>query len=253
MSIPPVIEMDNAGVRRGATGPLALGGVNWRVVAGDFWVVAGSHGGGKSVLLETIAGMLPCAQGELRVFGESLGLDRHRLAALRHRLGLVFEGGGRVFSQLTVGENIALPVGYHTDCPAAEALEQTAPIRAALALDRLAAAPAGRIGRAWAQRVALGRALALAPEVLLLDNPLAGMDPSHVRWWRTFLGELATGHPVLGGRPVTLIATTDDLRPWLQVGRQFALTHERRWQLLGGRAEVAASADASLRDWLKED
>ncbi|MEN9675427.1 MAG: hypothetical protein RIS76_1323 [Verrucomicrobiota bacterium] len=235
MNALPVIELVGAGISAEVGAEPLLRGVSWTVFAGDFWVITGSHGSGKSVLLETLAGIRPCAAGNLRWFGQPFqvtGSEDSGQSALRRRLGLVFEGGGRVFSQLSVAENIALPVSYHDGCSMGEALYRTAPLRSALDLDRLAAAPAGRVGRGWMQRVALGRALALQPEVLLLDNPVAGLDPSHLRWWQEFLVALAAGHPVTHGRPVTLVLTADDARPWDGIGRQFAETRDRAWQVL---------------------
>lgn len=235
MSAVPVIELVRASICRDpGTEPL-LRDVSWQVLPGEFWVVTGAHGSGKSLLLETMAGIRPCGGGQVRWFGESVNVssaEDSARAALRRRLGLVFEGGGRVFSQLSVAENIALPLSYHTGCPLEESLELTAVIRSALDLDRLAAAPAGRVGRAWMQRIALGRALSLQPEVLLLDNPVAGMDPSHVRWWREFLPLLSQGHPAVGSRPVTLVVTADDSMPWVRIARQFAEVHAREWRVL---------------------
>ena len=66
----------------------------------------------------------------------------------------------------------------------------------------------------WRQRAALARALMLKPEVLLLDNPLAGLGARHRQWWLRFLDQLWRGHDWCGGRPMTLVVTTDDLRPW---------------------------------------
>ncbi|MBN8249528.1 MAG: hypothetical protein J0L84_19065, partial [Verrucomicrobia bacterium] len=126
-------------------------------------------------------------------------------------------------------ETIALPVSYHGGCRMDAAVERTADLRTALDLDRIAGAPAGRIGRAWMQRVALGRALALMPEVLLLDNPLAGLDPGHVAWWRSFLDRLSDGHASGGGRPMTLVVSADDVRPWHGARRRFGEVRDRRW------------------------
>lgn len=246
----PVIELLHAGIAREPGAEPLLSDVSWHVLAGDFWVVTGSHGTGKSALLETMAGLRPCDGGELRWFGEpvalSLAKDSGR-TALRQRVGLVFEGGGRVFSQLSVAENLALPVSYHTGCSLEEALDRTAALRTTLELDRLAAAPAGRVGRAWMQRVALGRALALAPEVLLLDNPVAGLDPSQVRWWQAFLTALSAGNAVTGGKSTTLIVTADDARPWADIGRQFAEVRARSWKVVDGSADPGLSRPAVIQ------
>jgi len=232
MSAVPAIELREADIAKDpATTPI-LSGVSWKVRVGEFWVLTGAHGSGKSILLETMAGVRPCASGDLCWFGfpvTTRSLSSSEGAALRRRIGLVFEGGGRVFGELTVAGNLALPLSYHEGIAMEEAVKRTAPLRTALTLDRIADLPAGRIGRAWMQRVALGRALALGPEVLLLDNPVGGLDPRNAGWWRTFLQALSKGHPAAGGRPITLVLSSDDARLWDGAGCQFGEVRDRRW------------------------
>lgn len=245
MSADPVIELVHAGICRDAASGPQLRDVSWRVASGEFWVVAGSHGCGKSLLLETMAGIRPCGGGELKWFGQSVNLgdsEEQGRATLRRRIGLTFDGGGRVFTQMTVAENLALPVSYHEACTMEEALERTGPLLSALELDRLAEVPAGRVGRGWMQRVALGRALSLRPEVLLLDSPVAGLDPNHFRWWLEFLAALSAGHPAVGSRPLTLVVTTDDAGPWSGIGRQFAEIGDGTWQPVPGPSDLGPAS-----------
>jgi ABC-type transporter Mla maintaining outer membrane lipid asymmetry ATPase subunit MlaF len=79
------------------------------------------------------------------------------------------------------------------------------------------------------QRAGLARALALQPEVLFLDSPLTGLDPPDARWWLNLLGRLAGGHPIMGGRLMTLVVSGDDLRPWQGRARQFAALRDRQF------------------------
>lgn len=227
--------------------------IHWTVEPGDWWVIAGSHGSGKSALLQTLAGLIPLGAGELTVFGESITATSRRAGGWHREVALVFEGGGRLLRDLTVIENIALPLGYHRNLSPVEAVEAVIPLVQALELDRLAEASAGRIGRAWSQRVALGRALAVGPELLLLDNPLAGMDRYHLSWWRQFLARLAQGHPILGSRPLTLVVTADDPRPWVEPHRKAALIDDGRWRLVGTLGTAQAEHSATFTDWLQPD
>lgn len=229
---------------------IVLENVNWSVGPGNYWVITGLHGSGKSDLMATLAGLLPLIAGEYRLFGESFGpaLDLERSAA-RHRLGIVF-GGGRLIHDLTLAENIALPLRYHENLGIEEAAERIQRLLRLMGLDSLAAALPGGIGRNWQQRAGLARALALKPELLLLDNPLTALDPRDARWWLEFLHELSMGHDVLDGRALTLIVAADDLRPWLEQARQFAILKERRLIVLGNREQLAQHRETLLRELL---
>lgn len=249
-----VIELEGATIAnpRNAELPL-LEPVDWRVGAGECWVVAGLQGSGKTTLLETVAGLHQLARGTLRLLGEPVPLGSgEALAVLRRRVGIVFEGSGRLFPSLTVLENVMLPLRYHHDLSLAQAAAELAPLVAALHVERLSNFLPAKLTRAWSRRVALARALALRPEVLLLDNPLEGLDATHLRWWRGFLEELRAGHPWFGGRPVTLLIATDELRPLLHVGQWFALAGEGRWRILGDRAAVLADPEPAVRELLGE-
>jgi len=98
----------------------------------------------------------------------------------------------------------------------------------------------GTLGRQWQKRTALARALILKPEVLLVDDPLAGLDLRHTNWWLKLLDHLSGGHPLLQGRGLTLVVSTSDLRPWKGRARQFAVLKERRFVVLGDWTGVEA-------------
>jgi ABC-type transporter Mla maintaining outer membrane lipid asymmetry ATPase subunit MlaF len=226
---------------------LTLGGVSWTVKAGDFWVIGGLQGSGKSDLLSAAAGLSRLARGSLRLFGREITPDyTDECLAERLRLGLVFGDGGRLFSHLTARENVALPLSYHRTGEPAQAEARVEALLEAVAIKAYASHLPSALNPSWRQRVALARALALEPEVLLLDNPVAGLDPQHTRWWLQMLGRLSAGHPLLGARPMTLVVAVDDLRPWRQVGRQFALLDGARLAVLEGPAALEPSASAPL-------
>lgn len=253
MSPDPILDLSNLSVARPDDPTPALEHVQWQVHAGEWWVVAGSHGSGKSLFLQTLAGLIPPAAGEIVIFGERLSAGERRASGWHRRVGLVFEGGGRLLRSLSVAENIALPLAYHRNCPLDVALESVLPIVEALELERLADAPAGRIGRSWAQRAALARALALGPDLLLLDDPLAGMDPYHFQWWQRFLPQLVRGHPVRGGRSMTLVVTADSFPRWLAPGRQFASIQDRHWTVRGDDEQVRTESPTERKEWLPSD
>ena len=220
--------------------------VNWTVAPGDFWVLAGLQGAGKTDFLMMTAGLLPPRAGDYRLFGEPMPIfEEHRLAA-RLRLGLVFDGG-QLLNHLTVFENVALPLRYHRN-PTREEVERD--VRAMLeAMELLpwAGRTPGAMPRSWRKRAGLARALMLRPEVLLVDSALGGADLRHANWWLNFLAELARGHALLGGQPVTLVATAEDFRPWQSRAKQFAVLAEQRLTVLGGWPEVERSRHPAVR------
>ncbi len=249
---PPLIELVDADIASAQNPDTALvERVNWQLRPGDYWAVGGLNWAGKSDWLTTVAGLQRPATGRHLLFGEeTTSLTQPDLVASRLRVGLVFENGGRLFAQMTVEENIALPLRYHHNCPAEETRSAVAAVLELMGLNDLARLATGQLNRSWRQRVALARALVLQPEVLLLDNPLAGLDPRETRWWLDTLDTLNSGQAGLGRRSLALVATADDLRPWRARARRFALLQERRWLDLGGRDELAASGAPALQEFM---
>lgn len=252
VSAPPLIELVDATVASALEPEVALvEGINWRLLPGEYWAVGGLDWAGKSDWLTTVAGLQRPAAGGHCLFGaDSAHLTQDELVEARRRMGLVFENGGRLFTHMTVAENIALPVRYHRNCLPAETGEAVDAMLEFAGLKEFTHQLAGQLNRSWRQRVALARALVLRPEVLLLDNPLAGLDPRQTRWWLDTLAALNAGHPWLAGRPLTLVVTTDDLRPWRDRARQFALLQRRRWVPLGGRTDLSESSETVILDFL---
>lgn len=250
-----VIQMVEGAVGTfGATGSPSVEGINWSISAGDYWVVGGLPGSGKTDLLATMAGLYRPIRGTLRLFGSDIAeLAEEDFLAARMRIGLVFENGGRMFNHLTVADNVALPLRYHHNGPLAETDGRVNKILEATGLIDLAAHTPGQIKHACRQRVGLARALSVHPEVLLLDNPLAGLGQQETRWWREFLARLAAGHDLMEGRPATLVVACHDLRPWADQGEQFALLKQKRWLPVGGRAKLTCSDEPLLRELLAAD
>src|SRR6266516_4891673 len=229
---------------------VVLEGVNWTVGVGDFWAVAGLLRSGKSDLMALASGLTRPARGIYRMFGEQLfaGFEHQRLT-LRLRVGLVFDGG-HLLHHLTLAENIALPLLYHLGERPPEVEARLGGLVELTGLEPWADRYPAEVTRNWQQRIGLARALALRPEALLLDSPLTGLDPRDTLWWLETLDALAAGHSILGGRPLTVVVTGDDLRPWLKRARQFAVLKDHQFIALGGRSELGRHPEPLLQDLL---
>jgi ABC-type transporter Mla maintaining outer membrane lipid asymmetry ATPase subunit MlaF len=229
----PVLEAVSVDVSSAWNHHLQITGVDWKVLPGDLWVIGGRPGSGKTDFLLTAAGLRRPAAGSLRLLGCEAGrLSEADLLQQRTRIGFVFKGGGRMFNELTVAENVALALCYHRNWSAEQAWADT---RAALditGLGGMAEERAQRLGANCQQRVGLARALALKPEVLFVDEPAAGLETSHGQWWRDFLTQLSAGSPFMNGRKVTVIAATNDFAPWLAEGWRYAMIKDHRWHVL---------------------
>jgi len=247
---PPAIAM--SGVGAGANrdpGVTVAADVRWTVNLGEFWVVAGQQHSGKTDFLMMVGGLTAPTAGEYRFLGEPMPIFEETRLSERLKLGFVFDGG-QLLGHLTVAENIALPLRYHFDLGSEELQSR---VRALLDFTELrpwANSTPGTVGRSWQQRAGLARALALGPEVLLLDSPLTGLDARHAHWWLNGLDQLSRGHGVGHGKPMTLVATADDLRPWRGHAKHFACLADQRLLVLGDWLAVENCREQAVCDLL---
>jgi ABC-type transporter Mla maintaining outer membrane lipid asymmetry ATPase subunit MlaF len=247
---PAVLEMLGASiVALRDTSVTLVEDVNWSVLPGEFWVVAGQQRSGKSDLLFHAAGLMSPVRGVCRVFGTDTREFEESQLGDRLRVGMVF-ADGKLFGRLTVAENVALPLRYHRDLTDAEAARAVEVLLDLLELSPFARLYPGNLSANWRLRAALARALVLKPELLLLDNPQAGLGARHWQWLRDFLGQLWRGHEFFGGAPMSVVVATDNLRPWQHPGRKFAVLHEGTFAALGGWEGEAFSRHAAVKDLL---
>lgn len=206
-----------------------LRGVNWRVTAGERWLVVGPQGCGRSSLVGVAAGLLRPPHGIQRLFGADLArLAEAELSFRRRRVGVVFGGGGRLFQHLTVAENVALPLAYHVGgLGEAELGERVGAMLASLGLEAWGGRRPMELSRRQAQRVALARALILGPEVLLLDDPWSGLPRSEPEWWRDQIQRIQES-----GSVRTWVVVAADAGPWEGWADRFAQMEVRRWQVV---------------------
>ncbi|GIX50710.1 MAG: hypothetical protein KatS3mg132_904 [Limisphaera sp.] len=214
-----LLEMESVAVASlHAPGPIRIRDVNWRLVEGEFWIIAGPHGSGRTDFLLTAAGLLPPAAGTVRWFGQPPPQTEGGRMNLRRKIGFVFEHG-HLFSDLTLAENLALPLEYHGLDRESPVAPRVAAMLEATELTPWAATRPGFLPPAWQRRVLLARALMLQPRLLFLDCPLRGLDRRHTEWWRRALLNLHAG--TFPGMPhaVTLAFTAEEPPSWPVPGR----------------------------------
>lgn len=251
MSKEALIELSDADVVQENGFAVLLRAVNWRVAAGNFWVVSGGPSSGKTSLLATAAGLNRLGGGTLRIFGRDVAeATEEEQVEWRRRIGFVFENGGRLLHHLTVAGNLALPLEYHLELEEQVVRKKVEEMLERAGLSAYAHATPSRLSLRAQQRVSLMRALAVPTQVLFLDDVLSGLSAHEERWWLDALRELHTHYATPDGQPLTIVASSHDFRHWLDVASHFALIQSDQLRVLGGREELAASNEPSIREFV---
>lgn len=167
------------GLQHRYAGRAVLAGIDLAVEAGTFGIIAGANGAGKTTLLRVLAGLVRPSRGEVRLEGSSLRGN----PGLRSRLGMVGHQS-QLYGQLTVRENLQLAAALFA-LPGRVVDESVS----RLGLERVERTEARRLSRGTAQRVAIARALQHQPALLLLDEPMTGLDVEAADRVRALLSE----------------------------------------------------------------
>ncbi len=198
-------------------------GLNLRVEQGEMVALVGGSGSGKTTLLRHIIGLTRPSAGTVALFGEPLfdgGLKAQR--ARRRRFGVLFQQGA-LFSALNVAQNIGFPLRELGVASEAEISELVALKMHMVGLEpEHALLMPAELSGGMVKRVALARALALEPELLLLDEPTAGLDPERSS---AFVALIRTLHATLG---LTVVLVTHDIDTLAALSSKVAVLAERR-------------------------
>jgi ABC-type Fe3+/spermidine/putrescine transport system ATPase subunit len=215
-----MIELTNI---RCAFGDFALRDISLRIARGEYWVILGPSGCGKSVLLQTIAGFFAPTRGKIMVDGR----DVTATAPERRKMGLVFQQAA-LFPHKSVRENIAYGLRARK-VAGAEVDRAVDDLVQRLGLKAILARPVATLSGGEAQRVAVARALAIKPDLLLLDEPMSALDHNTRLELQV---ELAGVHKELG---LTTLHVTHSREEAAALGDHVAI-------MLGGRIVQRGSA-----------
>ncbi|HUS90979.1 MAG TPA: ABC transporter ATP-binding protein [Phycisphaerae bacterium] len=199
---------------------VVLDGVDLSIRAGETTVVIGPSGCGKSVLLKHIVGLLRPDRGKV-FFREHLvsGMSERQLVPVRRRIGFLFQGGA-LFDSMTVEQNLCFPLTEHAVGTEAERKARCREVLALVGLDGLQGRMPAELSGGQRKRVALARAIALRPEVILYDEPTTGLDPVRADLINELILRLQAG---LG---TTAVVVTHDMASARKVGDRIVMLHE---------------------------
>lgn len=175
METPPPVEVCDLKMSYGPH--VVMEHLNFRINAGEIFIIMGGSGCGKSTLLRHLIGLQTPAAGEIRLFGNSLTASTppEREALLR-RFGVMYQGGA-LWSSMTLLENVTLPLEEYTDLTSRERIELARYKLALVGLYGFENYYPSEISGGMAKRASIARAIALDPEILFFDEPGAGLDP----------------------------------------------------------------------------
>jgi phospholipid/cholesterol/gamma-HCH transport system ATP-binding protein len=223
-----------------------LTALNMQVRKGETLLVLGESGMGKSTILKLVLRLLLPDKGDIWLFGQEITpLSFTDVLELRRRVGMVFQNAA-LFDSLTVYENVAYPLRENTDMDEGQ-IEHT--VREKLEFvdlepDQVVDQLPGELSGGMRKRVGLARAIATDPEVVLYDEPTAGLDPLAVETIAELIKKLQQE------KGVTSILVTHDLRAGFRVASRVNLLREGRVLFDGVPEEMLATEDKYIRKFL---
>jgi phospholipid/cholesterol/gamma-HCH transport system ATP-binding protein len=221
-----------------------LTGIDMTIPRGKVVAIMGGSGCGKTTLLRLIGGQLRPLRGKVIVAGQSVPqLDRDGLYALRRKIGMLFQFGA-LFTDMTVFENVAFPLRELTDVPEDLLHDLVLMKLNAVGLRGAARLKPAELSGGMARRVALARAIALDPMLVLYDEPFAGLDPISLG----VVGQLIRKmNDALG---ITSVVVTHDIYESLKIVDYIYFVSEGRIVAKGTPEEVRQSQDPFVRQFV---
>jgi len=250
MAIVPQLATSNGAMiavrdlRKAIGGEEILRGVQLEVAVGETLVIIGRSGGGKSVLLKHLIGLMQPDAGEIWVSGKNItGMSERQLTAIRQKVGILFQSGA-LFDSMTVEENIAFPLreAGMRDVKAMRA--RVNEVLEVVELEGENAKMPESLSGGMRKRVGLARAIIRQPSCVLYDEPTSGLDPVVSDSINRLIRRLQERFQM------TSIVVTHDMKSAVHVGDRIAYLHEGRIYFHGTPAELKQCDDPIIQDFL---
>jgi phospholipid/cholesterol/gamma-HCH transport system ATP-binding protein len=223
---------------------LILSGLRMSFPRGKVVAVMGGSGSGKTTILRLIGGQVSARHGEICIEGEVLNpRDPAQVYRLRRKMGVLFQHGA-LFTDLSVFENVAFPLREHTDLQESMIRDLVLMKLQAVGLRNAAALMPAEISGGMARRVALARAVALDPQLIMYDEPFAGLDPISMGMTAKLIREL---NDALGS---TSILVSHDVHESFQIADYVYFLSQGKIVAEGTPVDMMASDDPYVRQFV---
>ncbi|HEX4771188.1 MAG TPA: ATP-binding cassette domain-containing protein [Bryobacteraceae bacterium] len=221
-----------------------LNGINLEIARGETMVLLGGSGSGKSTLLRHIIGLERPQAGSIRVNGVDLATSGSKdLKKLRRSIGVAFQDAA-LFNSMSVEDNVALPLREHTRLP-----ESTISLMTWMKLATVGLADSGKLrpqqlSGGMRKRAAVARALALDPEILVFDEPSAGLDPIVAAELDELILVLKTAFSM------TVVVVTHEMASAFRIADRMAMLYQGSLIAVGSKEELKNSSHPRIRQFL---
>jgi phospholipid/cholesterol/gamma-HCH transport system ATP-binding protein len=240
----PVIAVEN--LKKAFGSHMVLNGISLSVNRGETLAVLGRSGTGKSVLLRLIIGLETPDSGSVCIYGQNIvGLAIDRMGEIRKKMGFLFQHAA-LYDSLTVAENVAFPLVHHRkEMSKSERGERVKQLLSEVGMEGDFGKMPSDISGGMQKRVGLARALALDPEILLLDEPTAGLDPISSGEIDDLILKLQRE------RKMASIVVTHDLHSARTIANRLALLDQGNVVIEGTFEDLQQSDIGFVEDFLK--
>ena len=240
----PLVELRDVQFRYSAGARPVLEGLSLVVPRGKVTAIMGASGGGKTTVLRLIGGLQKTTQGEVLFDGQDMGTFAHsQIYAARRRMGMLFQFGA-LFTYMSVFDNVAFPLREHTLLSESMIRDIVLMKLHAVGLRGARDLMPGEISGGMARRVALARAIALDPELVMYDEPFAGLDPISLGTIARLIRQL---NDAMG---LTTIIVSHDLDETFRIADQVIILGNGRVAAQGAPEDVRHSPDPLVQQFI---